>query len=431
MATYSGWFDPNLWRQALGNTVDELATAAKVPWDTGISEWIAGGNTTNTGTKYSTQAYTPAPAPMQTMDTMSHYYPSADPKPKTTTQPTTTSGGSSGSSGDPQRDAFNSVLAAGGYAGWDPNAAWEDFKATGGPRIGSSSGDDAERARREQEARDNISRGYDEYENRLRGMEGYFNTRQAEDLGLLDQNYATIQSGLQDQYGNTLQKIEGNRGQVRQNAANSIEDLRRNLNDTVRGMSMQLGAMGAGDTSAARVMMPYAYTKLAGVQEGGIQRQLNDQLFQLQQDELDTENQFNTLMNQTELEKQNGIRNIRDTYGSYIAQVRQAIAQAPAERAKALQGLLEGLLGEAQNRLAILEAEDRAYKRQIQDWAQGRMAELNNMKLEIANSANFNPQDIVFNELQMANAAGGMSAGGDTFWNPMALAQRRRKQLGL
>ena len=47
---YTGWLDPNLWRQAAGNTLDVVSTPFKkigAP-DFGISEWIAGGPTTNT-----------------------------------------------------------------------------------------------------------------------------------------------------------------------------------------------------------------------------------------------------------------------------------------------------------------------------------------------------------------------------------------------
>lgn len=437
MATYSGWFDPNLWRQAAGNTADELATFAKVPIDTGLSELIAGGNTTNTGIKYQTPAYNPVSAPVGNMSLM----PGGQSKvPGGNQTTTTTSNPQPTQTQQPTPTSTRSTTKFDPAAVWDPSTG-KTFQSAfqeglidqyGNPINRDRSAED-ERRKREEEARKNINAGFDQYVNNLQGLiptyEGQMNTA----LGNAEAQYQNIFGGLQEQKQSSLDKLQGQAGQVKTMAANSIEDLKRNLNQTVRGMSMQLGAMGAGDTSASQVMMPYAYTKLAGVQEGGIQRQQNDQLFQIQQAEMDTENQFNTLWRQTETEKINSLQNIRDTYGGYINNVRNAIANAPVERARALQGLLEGLLTEASNKLTALESQDRQYKASLQDWAMGRMAELNNMKLEIANSANFDPLQIGFNELQMVNSLGG---GGNTstdsaYWNPQMLASKKRELLGL
>lgn len=413
-------------RQELGNTADQLGTALKFPIDTGVSEIIAGGPTTNTGTKYGRYAYEPVTAPVDTtVDNRNPFLEQGLLDPLNIN--TTSNNNSSGSTQQTKQptttnnfDPMNRNIDPGPGYFWDAADGWK-------PVGGGSSYDaerarrDAERARREQEARDNISRGFDQYERNLQGLIPTYQDQMNTALGSAEAQYQNIFGGLQQQKQSSLDKLQGQAGQVKTMAANSIEDLKRNLNQTVRGMGMQLGAMGAGDTSATQVMMPYAYAKLAGVQEGGIQRQQNDQLFQISQAEQETENQFNTLWGQTETEKINSLQNIRDTYGGYINNVRNAIANAPVERAQALQGLLEGLLTEASNKLTALESQDRQYKASLQDWAMGRMSELNNMKLEIANSANFNPLDIYFNELQMANAAGGMSSNQDQWNNPQFL----------
>jgi len=285
-----------------------------------------------------------------------------------------------------------------------------------------------EAARREQEVRSAINTGYDDYEGRLRGIETADNTSRDDELLSASKTYDTIFGGLNTQKQVNLDKLEANRGEVKTREARSIQDLKQNLGNVVRGTSMQLGAMGAGDTSAANVVMPYAYTKLAGTQEGTIRRQSNDQQFQIDQSEKDTELEFSKMWTQTETEKEAKLQDIKTYYGDRIRNVQLALASAPTERQQQLSNLSLGLLQEARAKLSAIEAEDRQRKSDIKVWATNRMSALDDMKLKLGGNANFNPRDITFQELKMMGGNEVASSGNDAFVNPMALAKQRRDE---
>lgn len=274
----------------------------------------------------------------------------------------------------------------------------------------------------------NINSGYDEYVKNLLGMQGGFTTAQDEEVGSASKIYDTIFGGLTEQKQANIDKLEAGRGQVNQREVQSIKDLTQNLNNTVRGMSMQMGALGAGDTSATKVMMPYAYTKIAGQQEGGIRRQANDQMFQIDQEQRNTELEFSKMWKDTEVEKESRIGEIKRYFGDMIRNVQAAIAQAPLDKQKDLAALNQSLLSEAQANLRSLEADTRKTRENIKSWATQRLSALNDAKIQLSGKANFSPQDIVFQELQMLNAPEVVGQAANYDWNPMLNAKKVREQ---
>lgn len=282
---------------------------------------------------------------------------------------------------------------------------------------------------RENDTRNSINTGFDEYVGNLHGMKDMYGNQKNESLNSASSIYDQIFGGLEDQKQANLSKLDSNRDQVGERKVQSVKELQQNLSNVVRGVGMQLGALGAGDTSATQVMMPYAYTKIAGQQEGGIHKQANQQMFEIDQQEVDTENQFSQMWRQTEVEKEQQMQGIRDYYGDAIARVQSALASAPLEKQQALASLNQSLLSEAKSKLTALETETRQRQNDIQSWATQRLGELNNAKIQLAGTANFNPREIVFNEMQMMGGPQPSGVGvGQEPWNPMAVAQKRRDE---
>lgn len=285
-----------------------------------------------------------------------------------------------------------------------------------------------ERDRRERETRNAIESGYGQYVSNLQRLENSLGAQRDDDIGSASRTYETIFGGLTDEKEASKEKLAANRGVVESRKTESISDLKQNLQDILRGATMQFGAMGAGDTSATRVMLPYAYTKLAGTQAGNIHRQANEQNFEIDQKEIDLDMEFTRLWNQTEIEKESKLQEIRQYYGNAISNVRSAIASAPKDKANSLAALSMSLLQEAQSNLRALETETRAKQDSLKNWALQRMGQLNDARLELAGSANFNPRDIVFNELQGVGVVQPSSRGQEMAFNPMAIAQKRREE---
>jgi len=288
-----------------------------------------------------------------------------------------------------------------------------------------------EARRREEQARNEINSGYGQYTSNLQGLQSTYGTQRDDELASASRIYEQMFGGLEEQKATNLAKLDANRGNVENRQAQSIKDLQQNLATVSRGMSMQLGAQGAGDTSAANVMMPYAYTKLAGQQEGSIRNQSNDQLFQIDQQEQDTQLEFSNMWRQTEVDKETQLNSVKQYYGDAISKIQAAIAQAPLDQSRDLAALSQSLLSEAQANLRQLESEDRQRKEGLTTWATQRMSELNNAKLELSGSANFSPQDIVWSELQMMGAQPATGGQGEAFYNPMLAASKKRQEYGV
>lgn len=283
-------------------------------------------------------------------------------------------------------------------------------------------------SQREQEARGAIESGYGGYLSGMQGLQSMYEAGRDEELGSASKTYESIFGGLDEQKQTNLSKVQAGKEAVGTRKAQSIKDLQQNLSNTLRGATMQFGAMGAGDTSATRTMLPYAYTKLAGAQEGSINKQANDQMFQLDQDERDTELEFTKMWKDTEVQKEQSLQGIRNYYGDAIRNVQSAIAQAPLDKARDLSALSQSLLQEAQTNLRQLEAEDRQRKDSAKTWATNRMSELNNLKLQMANKADFSPQDIVWDELSAGGLGAGSQTSGQEFYNPMLIASKKRQE---
>lgn len=300
-------------------------------------------------------------------------------------------------------------------------------KASGmDPYSGGGASDEVRR--REEETRRGINSGYDQYESGLRGLQGSYEGERDSSLASAADVYDKIFGGLNEQKQANVDKLAAGRTAVDTRRADSIKDLKSNLSNTVRGMSMQMGAMGAGDTSAAKVMMPYAYTKIAGQQEGGIQRQANEQLFEIDQEERNTNLAFSQMWKDTEVEKTKELDGIRERYGTAIRNVQTALAQAPLDRQRELASLSQSLLQEALANLRTAEARIEQDRKDIKTWATNRLSALNDAKIQLSGNANFSPRDIVFDELKMAGSNPTMADVGGYDWNPLAAAKKVRDE---
>ena len=334
-----------------------------------------------------------------------------------TPPPTNNTGGGSQQSGG-GIDIKNPSVNPGKGWWWDAADGW---KFTGGDAQ-------AEADRRANQVRNTINSGYDALTGNLQGLIPFYEGQQNTQLQSAQDIYNQIRSGLGQTRDTAMDKLGIARNQVQSNVANNVKDLQKNLLGVIRNTGMQLGAMGAGDTSASNVMAPYAYTKMAGQEYGKIQRQGNDQIFQIQTQERDTENQYNQMVNQSEIEKQQQLQGIRDQFGGIIAQIRNQMANVPAERAQALANLETNLLQQAQSKLSQIEGYYMNLQGELQSWAQNRMSQLNDAKIQFSQSGNFNPQDIVWQELQARNMVNQTPSTG-AYWNP-EMMKKRREELG-
>ena len=285
----------------------------------------------------------------------------------------------------------------------------------------------ARRQQLEEETRNNINSGFDEIESGLGKMAEDWRTREEEARRGVDTMATNVRSGIETAKNTALEGLANSRNQVGERVKRATQSVADNMNQMRIATAMQLGSIGAGDSSATEKMAPFAYQKLAGRNQTDIQNQANDQYADIDQYEVEIKKTYDEMFLNLESEIQASLEDIRRTYGSQIASVEQALANAKGQRAQALAALSDNLRVEAATQLQSLEQYKLNKASEIETWARDRMAQLNNYKIEAATkgkSLQYNPQDIVTAELSAPNI--GLPQSVDTFYNPQMIAQRRK-----
>lgn len=303
---------------------------------------------------------------------------------------------------------------------WDAADGWKPI---------NGGGTDAARQAEEARIRGIITSGFNDYENRLKGLIPQYQQSMDTSKANLAKGYESIFGGLQSAKDAGLANLATNRQQVEARKVASINDIQNNMRDVIRASQMKLGAMGAGDSSASEMMAPFAFTKLAGDQSTSVQNQANQQFFEIDKQVNDTKNMYNQLVSQSEQDKLNKTSEIEMKYDTLIKDIQERMALVPKEQASALANLAQGFASQRIAELSQIAAEDRAMKQQITTWATNRMSQLNDYKLSLSQSSSFDPRSMVYNELTPFSGGDTTGVGQETtFWNPQAL-RRAEDQL--
>jgi len=226
----------------------------------------------------------------------------------------------------------------------------------------------------------------------------------------------TQKTGINEQLGFGLTNLDTQRGNVRTNQANTLADLAQNLRDQAKNVNMFLGVRGAG--GSANEAASFALQKLFGRERAGVQRQGMAQL-----GEIDTaENNLRAKAS----EMLNGVDTWANSQMSSIAQqfneLRNNIGMMKGQmRAQAIESLW--------NQYNQVQNMRQQYAMSIAQAAQDRLAQLNNLKLELQGTANFDPRSMVYNEYGFNPTSSYAPENFDpAMFNPMAAAKRKDEQ---
>lgn len=220
--------------------------------------------------------------------------------------------------------------------------------------------------------------------------------------------------GINEQLGYGIDNLNQSRQNVKTEQANTLADLAQNFRDQARNIGNYIGSKGAGYSSGSDAAS-FALQKLFGKERAGVQRQAMQQLG-------DIDTQENTLKAKAS-EMLNGVETWANSQMADIAsqfnQLRNSIGQMKGNlRAQAIETLY--------NRASEIQTMRQNYALAIQQQAQERLANLNNLKLELSGYGNFNPQDIVYSEYGF-NPGSYVPENVDYF-NPLALARSKKDE---
>ena len=230
------------------------------------------------------------------------------------------------------------------YQGWNEEAAKQDFyntrrgnEGTFGPtgQTGPSP-EELERQRYEQETRSAIESAYSDYFNQLDTMlnEG-LSAQQAAQRGIAESQYAQGVAGLGSQREEGLGLLGRQRETAAENQARNLRDIAANLKNSFMAGNVYLGAMGAGDSSAAN-QYSYALTKLGTRQRGDIMKQTADIQREIDDREAKLQNIYTEEVNRLASERDQKIMGVAQWFAEAQNQIRQAQAQGRLQKGHSL-----------------------------------------------------------------------------------------------
>lgn len=269
-----------------------------------------------------------------------------------------------------------------------------------------------------------INSTYSAISGRLDSMLNGIPGQQQEDTQRLNDSILSRQQGIDNSYQSTLDKIDTYKtdinNDVKKKSANIASDLQSLLNASYD----RLGMVGAGNSSAARVMLPFALGKQAARAGSQVAQEAVSQTGDLQRKALDAKSVRDQAMGQIEQDRLAQQQSIVDRFRELKMRIDEAKNTADERKLAALNAIDVSLLSAAQNKLDTIEAETRNYAQQIDQWYRERSAASADQASSIQGYGNYSVTPLSYTALTGMGDVQGMNAAND-FYNPYALIRKQ------
>lgn len=228
----------------------------------------------------------------------------------------------------------------------------------------------------------------------------------------IDELYGTSRSNLGSARDQSLRTLENVSEQNDANRVRSLRDLQQGIRGSMQGFNNQLGALGAGSSSAAD-LGGFAFSKLGAQGTTDINESFGQNATQIGLRQQDVESEFGRQLAELDTWKNNNIRNIVQEYDALRLDLQNQINLTEAEKAAAASTITQ----QAVNQLNQLDDAYVQTGNQLQQEYQalvqpsvntGNLAVRDVAPLQIANYNPANAQP----RLQAAGVGGLQQAGG-------------------
>lgn len=330
---------PKSWQQTAGQFIENVGDFIGKPegqW----SETIAGGPTQNTYGQ--TYAYTPTAQPQMTSANMSYASPT-----------------------DLNRTSTSNLDQS--YFNNNPDPVDLARK---------------EAADREAALRGSISSQWDGVFNYLDNVRSGLGGQLSEQQNRVSGMYNNQLQNLGSERDAATKRLEGFRGDARENQAQSLRSLAENFRNSLRAGQAFLGGMGAGDSSAVG-RMTGALAKSANRTQGQIATQTNKIFADINMREDEVKRIYETEKRNLDTWKNDKLIELSSWYNDAKNALDAQRATAQGQRAEALAQLDQQLYSHALNRLSQIESQTNQWGRAVDSWATQRMQQLDAVKQQI------------------------------------------------
>lgn len=154
--------------------------------------------------------------------------------------------------------------------------------------------------------------------------------RQAGEVQLQNQ-YQTKMNDLNTGHAQGMRNLNMADQQVQESRARGLDDLRRQAEQMSMGYNNQLGAYGAGDSSASQ-LLNRAVAGMTNKNRSGLLRNASDQATQIGFQKQDLQTSYDQNKRDLDAWKQNSITDLYNKYADEKAAIQQAMATADAQR---------------------------------------------------------------------------------------------------
>lgn len=285
-----------------------------------------------------------------------------------------------------------------------------------------------ERKARENQIRGNISSKANQSRSFLddlsRQLQGYQQQDESSTRGMFDQ----VIGGVQSARDTGLQKLGYAREDVGQRTGSAINDLQQNLRNLMRATGMQLGAMGAGDSSASEIMAPYAFSKVGSNARAEVMNNANSQYNDINMKEQDIITTYDQEKTRLESDKISALSAIAQDYRNKFVRIQEAKNYANEAEKDALNNLEVSLLNDVSNKLSAVQNYVLQRNAELDQWANSRISSGWDTAQRIGDTSNYQAKEVSYNALPGLSNNPTFASQTDAGLNPMALARKKLQE---
>ncbi|OQA79960.1 MAG: hypothetical protein BWY29_01088 [Microgenomates group bacterium ADurb.Bin238] len=215
--------------------------------------------------------------------------------------------------------------------------------------------------------------------------------QQAAQRGIAESQYTQGVASLGSQRTEGMGLLGRQREVATENQARNLRDIAANLKNSFMAGNVYLGAMGAGDSSAAN-QYSYALTKLGTRQRGDIMRQTADIQREIDDREAKLQNIYTEEVNRLASERDQKIMGVAQWFAEAQNQIRQAQAQGRLQKGQDLASLSQNLLNNAINNLNAVKQEEANRRAALEQWALSNAQNIQQVRANMGAIQGYNPR---------------------------------------
>ncbi len=208
-----------------------------------------------------------------------------------------------------------------------------------------------------------------------------------------------------------MEKFPVYRQNVETNQKKTLSDLAANMRNVMKAGGIYLGSKGAADSTASK-MFAFASGQQANRERGDVRAQTSSMLKEIDMKEADLNFAYDEQSKSIDDWKMSEISKITEDFNNKRFEL---MSQKPIIRQQAVDRWL--------NYLTDIDTRARAWQGDLDKWKMDRLATLDNFKVQIGNSTNFSPRELVFDEMRFSPGTGSTETA--SVQNPWLISKKK------